>query len=836
MDLKYLLTVDDQGTPTLKKFDGSIDKSAKKTKTAADKMAKSLKKTERIAKRVTLAIVAIGVAAAALSARKLIELADININLENRIKTVTSSSVELQSVFAKLADISNKTRSSFAATTELYVRTTAATKSLGISTEKMFEFISKLNKAVIVSGATTVEAENAIRQLTQGMSSGALRGEELRAVLEQLPVVAAAIEDQLGITRSELRKMGEDGKISASIIIESILNADKVMKDFENSTVTTEQAMTVFNNRLIVVGGNIGKKLNPVVAIFITAASNAIEKTGQWTSANDRLVKSGIVDFAKFFANALTLVLKVTISLVKIFNAFSAGIDLVQAGFAAMGQVATLVVKAILFGLGRIGEFLTFGILAVLKKVQQGFLIMAIGVANAGRVAATSQEEFNRMNERILDLKRELIEINKIEPDGANAFSAAMDEGVKSMDENIQLMQQFRTANENSALSAAGHAESLQALSDGVSKLNDEIQTNLDKELIKPPVKVETDEGGASAVAEQRLIKEQLAAQAAANAQVLIEKEKNAKIVESSKLLTQFISLENEVRFAAVEADAIKKAEAAAFLREEDKISTQEFEDIKTQILVASELEREQIKIDAAAREAERKALLSEKEIGDAATLQQTLFDQTAGGLFAKNAAWQQSENERLKIIAKAVAAEKTLEQKKAKGLQLGAAALGGALLQIAQNSGKKKFEQAKKIAIAEATINTISAAVTAFNTGGGYPVGLVLMLATLASGFAQVQNIKSTSVGGGGGGSGGGGAPSASVPSISGGGGGGLAIAPDLGPLTDSDLPGASSKQSLVVNIQGFVGDEAQLSSALAEIIQDATADGVDFGFTTSA
>lgn len=829
MDLKYLLEVDDQGTPTIKNFDSTLDNSAKKTGKASSKMASSFKRIKKSAKAAVVPVVALAAATATFlfTLKKITNLADIYISLENRIKTVTSSNEELRSTFKRLSEISNKTRASFSATTELYVRTTAATKNLGLSTETMFEFIEKLNKAVIVSGATTIEAENAIRQLTQGLSSGALRGEELRAVLEQLPVVAAAIEKHLGITRGELRKMGEEGKISASIVIESILNADKVIKDFEASTLTTGQAMTILNNKIIVVGGNIGKKLTPVVNILIGEIITVADKLGDWIAKNDQLVKSNVIEFAKGFVNVLTFIVKAGISVVKIANAINAVWLSIKLLFGALGEVATLFIKALLFGLGKVGRFITVVLLNPLNAVRKGFVLAAIGIANLARVAATSQERFNQMNERILTLKRELAKLNKIEPSGVNSFSTAMESGVKQMDKNLAVLREFQNEQDIAFSKGKKNADNLDKLREGVTKLNEEIQKNLDKEAVRVSLP-ETVAAKSPGVKKDPavLAQEQEAARAAAIEEVRIAKERDALILASAKELTAFLSVENEARFAAIEADTDKKLAAADFLRSQEILGIVEHQNLINEILLAEESRRDLIKAEAAEMELVRVQAIRAAEIESLITHEQALFDAQAGGLFARNAAIQQSQVATLKANKKLFDAEKNLEKKKSKQLQVGAAQLGGALLNIAQQQGGKRFEQAKKLAIAEATVNTIAAAVESFKNLGGWPVGLLGIAGALATGFAQVSSIKSTSLGGGGGSAAGGGGGGIS------GGGGGFGSAPGSDSFTAPALPEIPEQpQQVVINIQGFVGDEAQLTSALAEIIQDATGDNVDFG-----
>lgn len=72
----------------------------------------------------------------------------------------------------------------------------------------------------------------------------------------------------------------------------------------------------------------------------------------------------------------------------------------------------------------------------------------------------------------------------------------------------------------------------------------------------------------------------------------------------------------------------------------------------------------------------------------------------------------------------------------------------------ISEEEYKKEFERAKKFQIAEAVINTISGAVGAFtgimkSTGGwGIALAVAQMAAVLATGYAQIEQIKNTTVG----------------------------------------------------------------------------------------
>lgn len=207
---------------------------------------KELKRTNKLASRVKgILVQAFGAIGIGLAIRGLVRLNDEYTNFQNRLKIVTKGSADLANVTKKLFDVARETRVSFGATAELFTRVAIATAELGRSQKSVIAFTRTLNKAVILSGATAAEAKNGIIQLSQGMASGALRGDELRSVLEQLPKVADAISKAMGITRGKLREMGEAGKITADIILDSMATAAKqIDKDFAKTIPTISGGFT----------------------------------------------------------------------------------------------------------------------------------------------------------------------------------------------------------------------------------------------------------------------------------------------------------------------------------------------------------------------------------------------------------------------------------------------------------------------------------------------------------------------------------------------------------------------------------------------------------------
>ena len=188
----------------------------------------------------------VGVAA---GIRELTRLADSYTSIQNRVRTVTQGQAALASTTQDLFNIAQRTRSSFEATTELYVRFTNATRELNVSQQQLLRFTESVNQAVILSGASAIEAQAGIIQLSQGLASGALQGDELRSVLEQLPAVADIIARRLQVTRGELRDLGSQGRITAEVVLAAFQDVREELGDrFAASVTTLSQAFTVFSN------------------------------------------------------------------------------------------------------------------------------------------------------------------------------------------------------------------------------------------------------------------------------------------------------------------------------------------------------------------------------------------------------------------------------------------------------------------------------------------------------------------------------------------------------------------------------------------------------------
>lgn len=188
------------------------------------------------------------------------DLADAYIRLQNRLRVVVDGEAALSLATQRLLEVSNRSRSSFEATAELYSRVALATKTLGTSQTELLGITESINKAIILSGASAKEANNGLIQLSQGIAANRLGGDELRSILEQLPVVADVIARELKITRGELKALGAEGGITGEVVIRAFRNArEEIEGKFAKTIPTVGQGFQILRNNLLVVVGEFDK-------------------------------------------------------------------------------------------------------------------------------------------------------------------------------------------------------------------------------------------------------------------------------------------------------------------------------------------------------------------------------------------------------------------------------------------------------------------------------------------------------------------------------------------------------------------------------------------------
>lgn len=197
-------------------------------------------------------------------AHEVFSMADAFTNLQNKLKaTVKEDSIGF--ISKEIFNIAQESRTSIESITTAFSRTTRSVKALGKSQTEVLQFTSTLAKAIQLGGSSAVESSNAMIQLSQGMGSGALRGDELRSVLEQLPIVAELIADKMGVPISALRELGAAGKITTDVIFDAINDrTEEIDAKMKTMALTVKQAWTQLINQATMSS----EKLGGVMSMF----------------------------------------------------------------------------------------------------------------------------------------------------------------------------------------------------------------------------------------------------------------------------------------------------------------------------------------------------------------------------------------------------------------------------------------------------------------------------------------------------------------------------------------------------------------------------------------
>jgi tape measure domain-containing protein len=182
--------------------------------------------------------------------------------LENRIALVTGRTDNLILTQEKLISVSAKTFTSVEGSVETFNRFGLALRDAGVETETLIEVTENVQKAIAISGGSAQSASAAIFQLGQGLSAGALRGQELNSVLEQAPRIATAIADELGVSIGQLRAIAEEGGLSADVVMKALLNQGAAInKEFKNIAPSITKSSVVFLDAVTNYIGQVDKGL-----------------------------------------------------------------------------------------------------------------------------------------------------------------------------------------------------------------------------------------------------------------------------------------------------------------------------------------------------------------------------------------------------------------------------------------------------------------------------------------------------------------------------------------------------------------------------------------------
>lgn len=377
----------------------NLDRDMERLGESADKTTSSFGKLKSVAQAV----------AGALAVQQITKYADAFTSIQNQIRQTTRNTEELTTRTNQLLAVANRSRSEFATTAELYTTLNLSTQELKLSSDELLRITETIGKSFAVSGKSAEEASGAIRQLSQGLASGALRGDEFNSVAEGAPEIMRAIQRETGKTQGELREFAATGEITSELLIRSLTKASTVIDDKMNRSVKTlsQNLQEAENNLTRFIGES------ETVQSTIGAAGDVIVSLSDNLDiiANTVLI-AAIAGFGKLSAGLIintTETIKNTA--VKIANAQAT--SGVSAALGVQAQRMTVATAAMRTATAA-GTALR-GVLAFLGGPVGVAITAASAIALFGSNAEDAKTPTQELAERVDDLTSKFSQLNKIE-------------------------------------------------------------------------------------------------------------------------------------------------------------------------------------------------------------------------------------------------------------------------------------------------------------------------------------------------------------------------------------------------------------------------------------
>ncbi|HBW4674346.1 TPA: tape measure protein [Klebsiella pneumoniae] len=244
MDTSRLLAARREVDAALNGLNGSmgrLEASVNRTERSIGSMERTMSSLSGVAKGLL----------AALSVQQVASYADAWTELNNKVANSVRTGETQAEVMQRIFDVSQATQSSLNGTATLYARLERGTRTYNTSAEDLTRLTTIINQGFAVSGATAQEAENAIIQLSQGIASGVLRGEEFNSVSEQGSRLMVALADSMGVSIGQLRAMAAQGQLTTDVVVKGLLSqGDAIGKEFANTTVSIAKGLQVAGNNV----------------------------------------------------------------------------------------------------------------------------------------------------------------------------------------------------------------------------------------------------------------------------------------------------------------------------------------------------------------------------------------------------------------------------------------------------------------------------------------------------------------------------------------------------------------------------------------------------------
>lgn len=243
-------------------------------------------------------------AATAFGGKQLIDASDTSIGNSARLGLITDSYAQQLALQQQIYQSAKNARGIYSDTVDTVAKLGLLAGDAFNNNAEVVKFSELMQKSFALSGASTMEKQSAMYQLTQAMSAGKLQGDEFRSIMENAPMLAQAIADFTGKSKGELKEMSAEGTITADIIKGAMFSAaDDIEQKYEtlpmqfgdawngivsDAQVAFQPVFEMMNNAL---NSGIGQGMLSGITENIQWLSQLAQEAGTWIQ--DMVIQAG---------------------------------------------------------------------------------------------------------------------------------------------------------------------------------------------------------------------------------------------------------------------------------------------------------------------------------------------------------------------------------------------------------------------------------------------------------------------------------------------------------------------------------------------------------------
>lgn len=150
-------------------------------------------------------------------------------SIQARLGLIVGEQGNVAALNKEIYESARRSRTEYASMAETVATLSQSAHDAFPDPKEAVDFAEKINKVMAIGGTTGENKKNAMIQLTQGLASGQLQGDEFRSIAENAPMIENIIAKTMGVSRGELKKLASEGKVTAEVIKKAMLeNADDI--------------------------------------------------------------------------------------------------------------------------------------------------------------------------------------------------------------------------------------------------------------------------------------------------------------------------------------------------------------------------------------------------------------------------------------------------------------------------------------------------------------------------------------------------------------------------------------------------------------------------------